>query len=97
MSSPFHGPPCCVFSSEITGAIDTRLARFRGPPTLPRVDSKTLPEKQQPFAFAAVTPRNLIRGELITFYVDGNGHVTADKLDFIKGVTRRLAKAPADA
>ena len=61
------------------------------------METKTLPEKQPSFTFAAVATKNLIRGELITFYVDGNGHITADKLDFIKGVTPRLAKAPDDA
>ena len=40
-----------------------------------------LPEKQQPFTFGAVAIKNLIRGELITFYVNAKGQISADKLD----------------
>ena len=51
----------------------------------------------QPFTFAAVASKNLIRGELISFYVDATGKVTADKLDFIQTSLPRLLKKPADA
>ena len=56
----------------------------------------TPPEKTaQPFVFAATVSRNLIRGELITFYVDREGRITADKLEFIQSATLRLIRRPA--
>jgi hypothetical protein len=49
----------------------------------------------QPFTFAAVASKNLIRGELISFYVDATGKITADKLDFIQASLPRLLKKQA--
>lgn len=40
---------------------------------------------ETPIAFAAFASKNLIRGELIMFYLDRTGRITADKLELNAG------------
>jgi hypothetical protein len=54
-------------------------------------------DNRQPFTFAAVTTKELSRGELVQFNVDANGKITSPQLEFIQPMTPRILKAPADA
>ena len=50
--------------------------------------------KPPPFTFAAVASKNLIRGEIVEFYVDSDGTITSPQLDFIQPITPPLLKKP---
>jgi hypothetical protein len=48
----------------------------------------------RPFSFGASAAKNLIRGELVMFYVDANGRITADKLEIMGRERFRVAEVP---
>ena len=76
---------------------DEHVDRCQVKPVQSHSELHAIESKEQPFTFAAVASKNLIRGELISFYVDATGKITADKLDFIQASLPRLLKKPADA
>jgi hypothetical protein len=50
--------------------------------------------KPPPFTFAAKASKGLLRGELVEFHVDEDGHVTSPQLEFIQPVTPQLLMKP---